>query len=142
MAGDLHEVELFGFVTTMTAAEVRAFAARLLAMVGDAPQAAMQQALVAETIRQFYPERGHEFVGGPTAAEPGTASSFTGPSSRARPMPTSSRAGASGSSSRTTNEDRARHGWSSLNGGPPRDETPVAESRVKWEAVLEAAVSA
>jgi len=42
----------------MTAAEVRAFAARLLAMVGDAPQ----QALVAGTIRQFYPEKGHGFV--------------------------------------------------------------------------------
>ena len=58
MADELYEVELFGFVTTMTAAEVRAFAARLLAMIGDAPQ----QALVAGTVRQFYPEKGHGFV--------------------------------------------------------------------------------
>jgi len=42
----------------MTAAEVRAFAARLLAMTGDAPQ----QVLVAGTARQFYPEKGHGFV--------------------------------------------------------------------------------
>ena len=41
----------------MTAAEVRAFAA-LLAMIGDAPQ----QVLVAGTVRQFYPEKGHGFV--------------------------------------------------------------------------------
>src|SRR5882724_9501378 len=54
VADELYEVELFGFVTTMTAAEVRAFAARLLAMIGDAPQ----QALVAGAIRQFYPEKG------------------------------------------------------------------------------------
>jgi cold shock CspA family protein len=58
VSDELYEVELFGFVTTMTAAEVRAFAARLLAMIGDAPQ----QALVAGSVRQFYPEKGHGFL--------------------------------------------------------------------------------
>jgi cold shock CspA family protein len=42
----------------MTAAEVRAFAAGLLAMIGDAPQ----QILVARTVRQFYPEKGRGSV--------------------------------------------------------------------------------
>jgi cold shock CspA family protein len=31
-------------------------------MVGDAPAAALQHPLVAGTIRQFYPEKGHGFV--------------------------------------------------------------------------------
>ena len=64
MADELHEVELFGFVTTTTSAQVRAFALRLLAMVGDNAKAASQQPSrwVAGTVRHFYSERGHGFV--------------------------------------------------------------------------------
>jgi cold shock CspA family protein len=62
VADELHEVDIYGIVTTMTSDECRALAARLLKITGDAPAAAPASPLVDGVIRHYNADRGHGFV--------------------------------------------------------------------------------